>query len=253
MLYAMKAALKSLPPLRRAARSVSYTVGSYQEKEIALLAFIESRGKIAIDVGASVGGYTHILLKLGLSVVAIEANPKMVAILTQLYGRKARIVCAAASSSSGSVKLRIPRALPTGSHGIATVEVRNTLNGAEVDEIEVPQVTLDGMKLESVGFIKVDVEGHEFDVLLGAKKILERDRPAILVEVEERHRPGAIQSIRELLSPLGYHGFMLDDGRLSSISNFDAARDQFIPADRVDDLNAGTYKGRYINNFIFLA
>jgi hypothetical protein len=109
------------------------------------------------------------------------------------------------------------------------------------------------MKLESVGFIKVDVEGHELAVLLGARKILERDRPAILVEAEERHRPGAVQSIRDLLTPLGYHGFMLDAGRLSPISNFDATRDQFIPADRVDNLNGGNYEGRYINNFVFVA
>lgn len=224
-------------------------IGSYNEREVALLAFVVSPGKLAIDVGAYVGAYTHILLKLRTSVVAIEANPNLATYLTRLYGRKAQIVCAAASSSSRSVKLRIPKVGP----GIATVEVQNTLNGAEVDEIDVPTIALDDMNLGSVGFIKIDVEGHELDVCLGARKILERDHPAILVEAEERHRPCAVQSIREMLSPLGYHGFMLDNARLRSISNFDPTRDQFVPAERLDDLNAGTYEGRYINNFIFLA
>lgn len=253
MLRRLKAAVRSRPTYQRAVRSLRATLGSYEEKELALLSFVVRSNKIAVDVGAHTGVYTHVLLKLGAPVVAIEANPEMAATLTRLYGRRALVVCAAASSSTGSVKLRVPRALPTGSHGIATIEVRNTLDGAEVDEIEVPRVALDDMNLGEVGFIKIDVEGHEYDVLLGARRILERDRPAILVEAEERHRPGAIQSIRELLSPIGYHGFMLEDGTLSSITRFDAARDQFIPANRLDDLNAGMYEGRYINNFLFVA
>ena len=73
----------------------------------------------------------------------------------------------------------------------APVEAENTLNGASVDEIEVPRITLDSLGQDAVGFIKIDVEGHEVDVLAGAREILRRDRPAILVEAEERHRQGA--------------------------------------------------------------
>jgi FkbM family methyltransferase len=250
MLQALKAALKPQPAIFLPWRSLQLAMGSFSEKEIRLLPFVVHPAKVAIDVGAWDGIYTHALLKLGVPVVAIEANPKAAAILARLYGRKARIVCAAASSSAGKAKLRVPR---RGSVGIATVEARNTLSSADVDEIEVPQVALDDIDLEPVGFIKIDVEGHELDVLLGAKKLLARDHPAILVEAEERHRPGGINSIFEMLSSLGYHGFFLDSGRLSPISHFDAVRDQLIPTNRLDDLNFGRYEGRYINNFLFVA
>ncbi len=249
----LKALLKERPAYQRAERAIRFAARRFQEKEIGLLHFVVQPGKIAIDVGAAAGVCTHVLLRLGTPVIAIEANPGSARGLKRLYGKRARVVCAAASSSEGSAILRIPAKLPSGSHGIATVEGRNTLNGAIVDEIEVPRVTLDGLTSSPVGFIKIDVEGHEFDVLLGAQAILHRDRPAILVEAEERHRPGAMQSIRGLLDPLGYHGFMLQDGRLSPISNFDPARDQSVPKEHLADLNAGRFKGRYINNFLFVA
>ena len=39
-----------------------------------------------------------------------------------------------------------------------------------------------------VAFIKCDVEGHEDAVMRGARRLLARDRPPVLVEIEQRHR-----------------------------------------------------------------
>lgn len=245
---AILAALKGLPFVRQAGRSFRYAVRSYQEKEMGLLEYLVRPDKLAIDVGAHMGAYTHLLLRLGVSVVVVEANPQMAALLTRLYGRKAKIVCAAASSSSGSITLRIPKI-----SGIATVEPKNGLNNDNrVERINVRKVMLDDLELDPVGFIKIDVEGHELDVLLGARSLLERDHPTILVECEERHKPDAVQSLCDLLLPLGYHGFILDNGRLTSIANFNSERDQYISDGELPALNAGVYRGRYINNFIFL-
>ena len=73
-------------------------MGYFYEKEIGLLPFLVHPQKLAIDVGAHAGHYTHALLKLGAPVVAIDANPKMASFLSRLYGDKARIVA-----------LRLPR------------------------------------------------------------------------------------------------------------------------------------------------
>jgi FkbM family methyltransferase len=43
-----------------------------------------------------------------------------------------------------------------------------------------------------VGFLKIDVEGHEEAVLAGASRTLKQSMPAVLVEVEERHHTGAV-------------------------------------------------------------
>ncbi len=253
MLTALKTKLKRLPRYQWMERSLRSATGRYREVEIGLLRYLAHPDKAAFDVGAHTGVYTHALLEVSARVVAIEANPRLARGLQRLYGRRAQIVCAAASSTHGTTTLRLPRAAPPGADGIGTVEAENTLNGASVDEIEVPRITLDSLGQDAVGFIKIDVEGHEVDVLAGAREILRRDRPAILVEAEERHRQGALQSVTDLLSPLGYYGLMLDCGRLAPLSAFDGAKDQAIASDEIDRLNAGAYRGRYVNNFIFLA
>jgi FkbM family methyltransferase len=46
----------------------------------------------------------------------------------------------------------------------------------------VRQVRIDDLNLQSVCFAKIDVEGMEYDVLQGAAKTIERDRPVALVE-----------------------------------------------------------------------
>ena len=57
-----------------------------------------------------------------------------------------------------------------------------------------------GMELDSVNFIKIDVEGFEINVLKGAKKIIEKFKPSLFIEVENTllNRQGT--SASELIS-----------------------------------------------------
>lgn len=50
-------------------------------------------------------------------------------------------------------------------------------------EMVVPCVSLDNEKLANVGFIKIDVEGFELDVLEGATKTINKFRPTMMVEI----------------------------------------------------------------------
>ena len=43
--------------------------------------------------------------------------------------------------------------------------------------------TLDSFKLDNVGFIKIDVEGAQLLVLMGAEKTIKRNKPLMLVEI----------------------------------------------------------------------
>jgi FkbM family methyltransferase len=52
--------------------------------------------------------------------------------------------------------------------------------------------------------IKIDVEGAEFDVLLGAKKTLERFQPKIILSTHNCHLPGVQQKCVNFLKELGY-------------------------------------------------
>lgn len=68
---------------------------------------------------------------------------------------------------------------------------------AEHGCVEVPCTTLDAMEIEHVSLLKVDVEGHQQKVLLGAIATIERDHPAIVIEDED-------DSGAQVLGVLGY-------------------------------------------------
>ena len=64
----------------------------------------------------------------------------------------------------------------------------------EYTEKEITVITLDSLFFtpnagQRVSFIKIDVEGHELEVLKGARRLIERDLPIVLFE----HHPGNLQ------------------------------------------------------------
>jgi FkbM family methyltransferase len=67
---------------------------------------------------------------------------------------------------------------------------------------------IDGLRLEQLDFVKLDVEGAEFQTLQGARQTLERFHPFVCAEanIEAEYRP-----VEALLSGLGYTPYIFDD------------------------------------------
>jgi len=101
-------------------------------------------------------------------------------------------------------------------HGRASTHLENA--GGAGDEITggtqsrslVPTVSLDwvGETQSFPNVIKIDVDGEESRVLQGARSILERHRPRLLVEVYERNA----DAVGAMLSRLGYKMFSYENG-----------------------------------------
>lgn len=240
--------LMRTPRLYPLARRVKQMVLGFPEPELELLRFLVDPDRAAIDVGAHSGLYTAELLRLSSSVIAIEAIPELASNIAQIYP-VARTINAAASFEEGNATLYIPAGHP----GLSTISATNPVVGESCREVHVNTVMLDQVADSPVGFIKIDVEGNELNVLRGARALLQRDKPVLLIEAEERHRKNAVRSLCEFLLPLGYSGMMLENGRLRPVGAFDLARDQNIGTADIRKLNAGTYDGHYINNFIFFS
>jgi FkbM family methyltransferase len=64
--------------------------------------------------------------------------------------------------------------------------------------------SLDDFELAKIDFIKIDVEGFETDVLLGAAQTIERCKPVILIEVFENSR----EKVNKLMEQYGYRKFI---------------------------------------------
>ena len=61
-----------------------------------------------------------------------------------------------------------------------------------------------------VAFIKLDVDGHEFDVLRGAAHTLATEKPAILIEIAPHVQDEVPQRLDDLLGVLAAHGYRLE-------------------------------------------
>jgi Methyltransferase FkbM domain len=106
------------------------------------------------------------------------------------------------------------------------------------------------LDLDPVGLIEVDAEEQEVAVLEGAKSLIGRDQPGVMVEVEERHKKGSVDQVRHFFSDRGFEGFFLLGRHLVPIQEFDLAVHQ-DPANIV--MSEVAFDGVYVNNFIFAA
>lgn len=216
-----------------------------REPEIRRLREWCRKDRIAIDVGAHRGVYSCYMLPRSRGVIAFEPLPSLQEQLRQYFGDRIRLYPVALSDTDGQAELRLPRGLSS----CATIDTHNPLEVPDRRPIETIAVTtrrLDSYHFTNVGFIKIDVEGHEERVLHGALQTLRESRPILLIEMEERHNPGSLARVTALLGDLGYRGSFLDAGRMRSIAQFDRARDQ-----NPQHVGLRGRLGRYINNFVF--
>ncbi|MFN3461014.1 MAG: FkbM family methyltransferase [Oceanibaculum sp.] len=226
----------------------------YADPELSLLPVLCPAGSVALDIGANTGLYTHWLLRRARLVVAVEPIPRLSQLLARRFApavRDGRLIVenCALGNQDGEATLYIPE-------GMEALSALHPLDGmSDIARVTVPVRRLDtlaSIRNLPIGFLKIDVEGFESAVIESGLDLLRRDRPTILVEAEERHRPGAVAALRGLLEPFGYAGFFRRDGQWHPVDTFDAALLQNRAA-----LNAaGTRRlkgATYINNFVFTA
>ena len=70
---------------------------------------------------------------------------------------------------------------------------------------------------KKIGFIKIDVEGHEKNVIIGASKIIMRNKPVLLVEIEEKHTQDKVINIINFIKTYGYKSYFLNKKKLIEI------------------------------------
>lgn len=228
--------------------------GRYGEVELHLLEFLCSRDKDAIDVGANDGSYVHYLRRHARRVIAFEPMPSLADALRVKFRHGVDVRSIALSDRAGSVELHMPVVDGVTVTGCSTVSPTASATYPDHRAIEVPMATLDSVYDGQVGFIKIDVEGHEQAVLDGARQTIRRCRPRLLVELDERLSPGGLRRAKAYFRDLDYRGYFVQAGRVEPIYQFSPERMQ-NPAD-LPDLTAPLQQrqrfGRYIYNFIFL-
>tara|TARA_B110000438_G_scaffold87644_1_gene87127 strand:+ start:836 stop:1582 length:747 start_codon:yes stop_codon:yes gene_type:complete len=203
-------------------------------------------GQVVLDIGAHKGAYTYWMSnRVGKSghVYAFEPQPSLNQYLSGIAKRSKHqnihIETMALSSKESETVMNIPGGKPSPS---ASLKVSGSNNDAQIN---VHTTTLDNFtllrKLKSIDLIKCDVEGHELDILLGGKSVLERYKPVILLECEARHNgPENVTAVFDFFTNLNYEGYFYDGSSFKKLDNFDLYKYQTDPNRKI-----------YVNNFFF--
>lgn len=199
------------------------------EPELGVVPALVRKGNVVFDIGANFGLFTRFLSEAvgsGGKVFSFEPTPDMFAVLSN-SSRKlgfGNVSCLnlAVSDHPGQATMSIPiRHDGSRNHYEASLE-KGACRGGDVDSFTTEMVTLDGFceshRLDRVDFIKCDVEGHEISVLRGAREMIAKFRPAILLEVNEPlHVAGHGADVKAVIEEIGYEVSVFDKGRLTPL------------------------------------
>lgn len=143
--------------------------------------------RVFVDIGAHWGYYTLLARSLGTfqRLVAVEADPRTFAqlganlFLNRLMGEVEAHPCAA-SDGEGVIHFAL-----AGDASRVVSQVWSEETSAGMGRTEVQRRTLDSLVDETGAFIalKIDVEGHETEVLGGAEKLLANNHCLLQIEV----------------------------------------------------------------------
>jgi FkbM family methyltransferase len=178
-------------------------------------------GGVAIDVGANLGEWTVPLARaVGPTgrVLAIEPASRAADSLDKTLAAnaltQAELIRCAVGDHDGTVAFAVPIVTST---RIDTGTARIGPAAAGHEALTVALHRLDTLaaerRLDRIDLIKIDVEGHERQVLDGARAVLARFRPVLVLETGHEAE-GDRQAIHDLLGSLGYRmlGVLLDFG-----------------------------------------
>ena len=208
---------------------------------------------VMLDIGANTGIYSAILEdQVGSeNLYLFEPLPHLHAHLKHRF-RDAHVFDFALSDEEGTQNIRVPYIAGKRFDTRATFNEHTEPNQTGFDEIEVRFFPLDRVverfDFDAIGFVKIDVEGHELEVIRGGSETFTRFKPLILMEIEARHHSFPITRIFSEVEGLGYRGFYVkpEAFELLEIKEFDSERDQ-----NPSDLEARNFT-RYLNNFFLV-
>src|ERR687890_320032 len=177
--------------------------------------FTPKQGDIVVDIGAHMGRYTIIASKrVGTNgkVVAIEAHPGNFEMLNRniKLNQLANVISLnyAVYSKETKIKLYLPE--EESGYTIYNTIMTNRA-GTEDKFVDVNAQTVDYLlelnqiKEELINWIKIDVEGAEFEVLKGATNVLSKSKDiALLIEIH------GLDNYRPILNFLSLYNFKIE-------------------------------------------
>lgn len=229
----------------------------FEEAEQRLLMHLLQPGMTVLDVGAHNGLYTLLANKrVGAQgrVIAFEPSrreQKRLRLHLRINGISGvRVEPFALGASEGTADLYVPQGRSTSFNSLRPPAVSEPIK-----LVCVPVTTLDRylekVQIDTVDFVKLDVEGAELDVLKGATALLTKQpRPILMCEIDDtRTQPWDYHSVAiyDLLVERGYRLFTITpEGRLRPAlrqEHFDYTNQIAVPEEKLASADAYMEEG----------
>jgi FkbM family methyltransferase len=194
-----------------------YVAGAFEPNEMTIFDRLLQPGATFIDVGANEGVYSiFAAARVGPKgrVIAVEPSPREIASLRGSLALnpklKVSVVEAALGQANSWAELHVLDFAHAGENALAPFASLTP----DANRRAVPTMSLDSLVQRlpdgKVDVVKIDVEGAELDVLRGAREVLRKQRPALLIEIGRRGAAPNAAAL-SLLEEARYSVFVIDD------------------------------------------
>ena len=187
--------------------------------------------KNTLDIGAATGMYASHFAKHSKNVICFEAVPPVYEQLEKIKQSNANVIThnIAVSNHVGTNDFYVD------DQRLSNSSFQNLVGG---QKITVDTVTIDSLKLVDVGFIKVDVEGVELDVLVGAADTIAEYKPTCMVEIYEKFNKYPVETTFEFFFNRGYRCFYNHKGQgLKPVRNIQEG----VDATKIPEITDGDF------------
>jgi FkbM family methyltransferase len=209
-----------------------YVSGLYEPSTSLMLRRLLHEGDTFIDVGANIGLFSMLASRwIGSSglVLSLEPSRRECDRLREHIAHNrldnVRVFQVAAGRHGSEALLHVADERHSGLNTLKSAFMYPDVTESHAERVRV--VTLDDLveqqRVSKTDVIKIDVEGSECEVLMGARRLLERDRPVVILEIAgeaaSREHEGRV-AVEMLLRSLGY-AFAALDGDQATIRRVD--------------------------------
>lgn len=226
--------------------------GRYEAEELALLSqWLKARGALkgaCVDAGANIGNHALFFSEFFSKIFAFEPNPatfRLLAINADLTGN---IQCFdfGLSDVDGDAAFQVPKLNVGGARIIPDNAARD--GGGSTKRIAIRRLdVIPEIASQEIGLIKIDVEGNELVVLKGSVATIQRCKPIVIFEQQQREFANGRSPCIDFLRANGYADFHVFErspqmgnvylsalarlllGETIAIRRIDAFRKQFYP------------------------
>ena len=205
-----------------------------------------SHSPVVIDIGANIGMYSYYLSRFVAenSGTCIGFEPR-----TDIWTRLKKNVKSdnfVAEKFALSNRIGFGDLFLSSSHGLSSLIANPEFNGFGSERVSLTTLDsyMDSRNVGSVVFIKIDVEGHELEVLEGADETIRKYKPVILCESENKHLAVQRKSTEQVISHMSglyYNAFVISKEHL-----------QLFPVEKITIPSEKTSYLEYHYNYWFI-